>query len=85
MHQTKLCHHFIKITKTYQGSHFQRQHNKPYSRSVIYFYVSCNLTLWMSVTGEAESGVANPSPIMSVPLGSAVGVSSSVTCSETAG
>lgn len=80
MHQTKFCHKNYK-----KHSHFKRQHNNPYSRTVIYFYVSCNLTLWMSVTGEAESGVANPSPIMSVPLDSAVGVSSSVTCSETAG
>lgn len=76
------CCHIIKITKKIV---ILKDNIKSLIADLWSTFCKLYLTLWMSVTGEAESGVANPSLMMSVPLGSAVGASSSVICSETAG
>lgn len=82
MHLTKLWCHIIKITKNIV---ILKDNIKSFTADLCSTFSKLYLTQWMSVTGEAESGVANPSPMMSVPLGSAVCDSSLVTCSETAG
>lgn len=82
MHLTKLWCHIIKITKNIV---ILKDNIKSFTADLCSTFSKLYLTQWMSVTGEAESGVANPSPMMSVPLDSAVCDSSLVTCSETAG